>query len=349
VKNCWGNELTYTVKPIDRNAWLTAAKSFNDYTFTHFWEYAKKAADRVGAASEHVAIYSEDGTLAGLCDVRIKRLPLGLGGIAYVSGGPMVDQGDGTVEKHLPNVLGALRRRYAIEQGLVLRISQRHKTVRRRDVEEALYRQCEFKAHGCTNATILIDLTTELEQIRKRFHQKWRNVLNKSERQHIEVVAGGAMGLFDDFSLLFSDLVASKGFDVNLDDHFFADVQRCSPSQEQFHIAIAYHDGQPVGGHLSSICGDTSVYLLGAVNEAGRKLGAAYLLQWHAICESKHRGCSWYDLGGINREENPHVFLFKQRMGGEETEVAHVFQCAEGLRGAVSLLLEKIYRALRPS
>jgi len=341
--------LTYAVKLIDLNEWLAAAKSFNDYAFTHFWEYAKKAADRVGAASEHVAVYTEHGALAGLCNVRIKRLPLGMGGIAYVSGGPMVDQGEGSVEKHLPYVLGALRRRYVTGQGLILRISQRHKMIRYRDIEEAIYRQCEFETHGCTNATILIDLRPELEKIRMGFHQKWRNVLNKSERQQIEVVAGGDMRLFDDFSMLFSDLVASKGFDVNLDDHFFADVQRHSPSQEQFHIAIAYHDGQAVAGHLSSICGDTSVYLLGAVNEAGRKLGAAYLLQWHTICESKHHGCSWYDLGGIDRQENPHVFLFKQRMGGEETEIAHVFQCAEGLRGTVSLLLEKTYRAVRPS
>lgn len=338
--------MAFLVQSIALDGWLEVAKSFRDYSFTHFWAYADHAAQRVGAVSKHVAIYAENGELVGLCDVRIKKLPMGLGGIAYISGGPMVDRGDGSAERNLPLVLDALKQSLVVKQGLVLRISQRHKPAHRREAEAAIYRQNQFTIYGSTNATILMDLTPSLEDLRKSLHQKWRNVLNKSERQNIEIVSGQNQQLFDDFSGLFHELVTNKGFDVNLDDRFFSDVQRCSPPQEQFHMAIAYHDEKAVAGQLSSICGETSVYLLGAANETGRKLGAAYLLQWHTISESRHQGCRYYDLGGIDREENPSVFLFKQRMGGEETAVASVYQYAEGIRAIITLFLEKIYRLI---
>jgi len=203
-----------------------------------------------------------------------------------------------------------------------------------------------FMPGGQTNATILIDISPELDIIRRGFHQKWRNVLNKSERQGMHVIAGSGEALFDDFAKLFTDLRARKAFDVNLDNRFFADVQKESPEQERFHMAIAYdNDGNPVGGHLSSLSGDTSVYLLGATNDVGRRLGAAYLLQWYVIEESKRQGCHWYDLGGIDQEKNPHVYLFKKRMGGEETETGTVFQTHGGLKGRLTLCLETVYRA----
>jgi len=286
--------------------------------------------------------------LLAISDVRIKKIPFGLGGIAYISGGPMVDRGQGDVDMCLLKVLAALKQEYVDHRGLVLRVSQRHKPGLMADAEAAVYCSAGFVSVGKTNATMLIDLSSELADIRKGFHQKWRNVLNKSERQAMHIVAGGEETLFEDFARLFEDLRARKAFDVDLDDRFFAEVQKTSSDQEHFHMAIVYDgDGNPVGGHLSSLSGDTSVYLLGATNDAGRKLGAAYLLQWHAIEESKRQGCHWYDLGGVDREENPHVYLFKQRMGGKETKIGTVFQAHRGLKGRLTLSLEAVYRAAK--
>ncbi|MCK5872033.1 MAG: peptidoglycan bridge formation glycyltransferase FemA/FemB family protein, partial [Methylococcales bacterium] len=177
--------------------------------------------------------------------------------------------------------------------------------------------------------------------------QKWRNILNKSERQEITVVAGDDLKLFADFEGLFKDLLSRKGIEVAMDNHFFKAVQDDSPAQEKFYIAIAYVEGQPISGHMSSIKGDTSVYILGATNDMGRKLGAAYLLQWHVIKESKQQSCQWYDLGGINPKENPDVYRFKNRMGGEATQENAIFQIHSGLKGELTLFLEKSYQYIR--
>jgi len=340
--------LVYRVEAIGLQEWLNKASLFNDYNYTHYWEYSRLAAARMGAESEHIAVYNDDGILLALSDVRIKKIPVGLGGIAYISSGPMVDRGQTDVDECLIRVLSALRQEYVNRRGLVLRVSQRLKPRLQADAETAVYTKAGFMSGGQTNATILINLSPELTDIRKGFHSKWRNNLNKSERQAMHVVAGSDETLFDDFAKLFKDLRARKAFGVDLDDRFFAEVQKVSPEQERFHMAIAYDDDEkPVGGHLSSLSGDTSVYLLGAVNDAGRKLSAAYMLQWYAITESKQRGCYWYDLGGIDQKKNPHVYFFKNRMGGLETKIGTVFQIYGGLKGRLTLGVEKVYRTVK--
>ena len=102
-----------------------------------------------------------------------------------------------------------------------------------------------------------------------------------------------------------------------------------------------------MAGHVASLLGDTSVYLLGATLEAGLKAKASYLLQWNAILEAKKRGLSWYDLGGIDPEGNPGVYHFKKGLGGLEVCAAGPFEMAPGASTALVLRAgEWLYRAL---
>lgn len=339
--------MSCTVKRLKMNEWLSAAGSFHDYHYTHYWAYGEKAAERLGATSEHVAVRNSVGETVGLANVRVKRVPFRLGGIAYISGGPMVDRGGESFRHVLPPVLNAISREYAENQGLILRISLRHKTNERQDAEKDIYEQLNYSLVGETNATSILDLCGSPEKIRKDFHQKWRNLLNKSEKQGLVIRAGEKLELFKHFSTLFSELISRKAFKVDMDDEFFGKVQSQSPLQERFYIAIAYRENKPVAGHLSSMTGDTSVYLLGAANEEGRKTGAAYLLQWHVINAARERGCRWYDLGGIDKDNNPDVFRFKERMGGELVGTGKVFELGYGVKGRMTHLAETIYRFLR--
>ena len=339
--------MNYSVEILGLDRWLATAKQFNDYSYTHYWAYSKQAAERLGAKSEHIAVLDERGNVIAVSNIRIKALPFGCGGIAYISGGPIVDKEGEKIEENLLSALVAIKNEYIKKRGLVLRVSQCHRVSSLHISEISVYQKAGFVEYGKTNATMLVDLSFKLEDIRKKFHQKWRNVLNKSERQNIEIVTGDSSVLFDDFGILFKELVEKKSFDVDMDNDFFQAVQKHSPEQEKFHLAIAYVDKKPIGGHLSSMSGDTSVYLLGATNDTGRKVGAAYLLQWHVINESKERGCRWYDLGGIDKDNNPFVYLFKERMGGIETDVGLVFQVYSGFKGELTLWAENIYRVIR--
>ena len=62
--------------------------------------------------------------------------------------------------------------------------------------------------------------------------------------------------------------------------------------------------------------------MYGASNDAGRKIYAAYALQWHCILEARARGARTYDFGGIpvdlgDASDTMHgPYLFKKGFGG---------------------------------
>lgn len=331
---------------INYDKWILASRVFKDYNFQHFWSYSKEAASRVGANSEHIAIIDENERVVALFNARIKKIPYGLGGVAYISGGVMVDCHEGAAAESLKAVLPVVENEYVTKLGLVLRISLRARVAASSAEEALVYRQLEYAEYGKTNATILVSLSETVEIIRKRLHQKWRNILKRSEKAGLVLISGTSPALFNDFEELFLDLLQKKKFKVDMDPLFFNLVQQKSTPPETFYLTLAYFDGVPVSGHLASLAGDTSTYLLGATNKLGRKLGAAYLLQWHVIEESKRHGCLWYDLGGIDSKENPDVYRFKKRMGGQEIDVRPVFQKGLGFRKLLTLALEKSYRVV---
>src|SRR4051812_25032347 len=74
---------------VDRAEWESSVRQFRDYSYRQSWAYGVKLAMKRGATSEHVAIRC-DGETVGLADVRIKKLPLIGGGLAFISGGPLV-------------------------------------------------------------------------------------------------------------------------------------------------------------------------------------------------------------------------------------------------------------------
>ena len=77
----------------------------------------------------------------------------------------------------------------------------------------------------------------------------------------------------------------------------------------------------------SGLC---TVYLFGATAEAGRALRAGYMLTWEGIRLSQGRGMHWYDLGGVDFDENPDVARFKDRMNGKTIDAAGPYETHSG-------------------
>lgn len=309
---------TAAVKSITREEYLKLAPTFLDYNYRQSISYAELAASQSGSQNEAIAI-EKDGHVIGIANVRIKTVSGFPTGLAYILGGPLIRQehqqsDTGEIFKH---VTDCLMEHYSRKRGLVLRILNppdgTQSDVSRRD--ELI--KSGFGEKSNQYSTILVGLVDDEDDIRRSFHQKWRNCLNKSEKKGIEVVCGTAVDMFDEFAPLLAELKDRKSFSVNLGTEFFQAVQQAADDSEKFVVHLAYFEGRIVAGHIGSILGDTGVYLLGAATEEGNKLSASYLLQWQFMRICKQNGCSWYDLGGIDKEMNPGVFRFKDRMGGE--------------------------------
>lgn len=342
-------EQSPVVEVVSDDNWDILLKQFADANYRQLAAYSSAAAARIKARSENMAI-REAGKLLGLCNVRIRKLPLLPFGIAYVNGAPLVLNSAESVDSAtaLSRCLNALRQEFVDVRGHVLRVIG----VARADllVDSANRSFLEAGFVPCTAKgryrTILVDVMRELPEIRRGLDQKWRNVLNKAERQGLVVVRGTGAAFFGEFAELYNGLVARKNLDVDLGPEFFLGLQDELSEPDRFVVHLAKQGDNVVAGHIGAYHGDTAVYLLGAADEAGLKTNASYLLQWRVMEYAKERGCNWYDLGGIDPEVNPDVYRFKARIGGTDVLAPGPYESGTSLRRAFIKNLESLYRMI---
>lgn len=317
------------------------------HSYRQLLSFCVVTATRMHATAEAVGIYEADRCV-GLATVRVKRLPFGSGGVAYISGGPLL-RGDGGSDD-LRLTLQALANEYVQRRKLVLRIVP--------PVEWALgdwrcdevFASLGFRiARGIPSyRTIMIDLTEDENSIRLRLHPKWRNCLSSAERGGLKVRVSTDDEDLARFGELHQELMARKGFDVDLDVDVYRCVHRLSVADDRLEVRLVEHDGVPVAGHVSSALGQSKVYLFGASTPEGNRRKASYLLQWDALTAARSRGMRWYDLGGIDPAENKGVYRFKSRMSGIDVTAPGPFELLpNGVRAWVTRAAERVYRTVR--
>jgi hypothetical protein len=341
--------MTAAIQCLDRQCWQDLARTFDDYNYRQIWEFGQACAHRLAASSEHVAL--RQGTqILGLADVRIKRLPLLRTGIAYITGAPMVRQSGQSDPQRLRTCLHALLDEYVNRRRLVLRILAAPGTPDWNAAQQQVFLDLGFLAaqHVPGYRTLLLDINRPEADIRKTLAQKWRNGLNRAERNNLTIRSGTSMELFDRFCDLYRRLLDRKPFHVDLHADFYARVQQCLAEPEAFIVSLADNAGHTVAGHVASILGDTCVYLLGASGQQALQDKSSYLLQWHTIQTARQHGCRWYDLGGIDPEANPGVYHFKQGLGGTDTTAAGPFERQPvGIRRHIVRGCERMYHSAR--
>lgn len=341
--------MTATIQPIDLPAWRRLAPGFADYNYRQLWSFGERCAARVGAHVERLAL-RDGGDVLGLAEVRVRRLPFVGGGVAYLSGGPLVRRGDQPGADDYARCLSLLRDRYVRDRGLVLRVAPPPASPDVLASWPSMFVSLGFvpSPRARTYRTLLLDLAPPAEVLRSRFHKKWRNCLSQAERSGLSVSRAAGAADFADFVQLHDRLLHRKGFAVELEAAFYASVQDSLDESERFQVFLAFAEGRPAAGAVVSFLGDTAVYLLGATAELGLQTKASYLLQWAILNEARSRGCRWYDLGGIDPDANPGVYHFKQGLGGLDVTVPGPYELAPpGLRSAVTSACERLYRALR--
>jgi CelD/BcsL family acetyltransferase involved in cellulose biosynthesis len=333
---------TMDIQPVDRARWTELARGFADHNFRQCWDFGIQAASRVGAKSEHMAL-RQAGEVVAIADARVRELPVLGGGLAFVTGGPLTRNDRRFDPARYVDAVAALRRHYVEERGCVLRIVPPVGPPEWNDALNAGLAKAGFDSTDAAlpHRTLLLPVGGDLAEIRKRFHQKWRNCLNRSEREHIEVRVGSDTKFLDRFAALFEEFVVRKGFDAGAyDADFYQRVQRKLPQHERYVVLLAEREGQLLAGHVTSMLGDTCVSLLAATSPEALKCKASYLIQWRTIESARDRGCVNYDLGGIDPKCDPGVYHFKVGLAGIDVRAAGPLQAVGGVRGKMTLALE---------
>ncbi len=339
------------IEPLTISRWRELAGGFKDYNYRQIWEYGTACAYRLGAVSEHIAFTSE-GEVLGMTDVRIRRTPLFNAGIAYVNGGPLVRRDDPSDSLRLWACLEALIAEFVWDRNLVLRINAPIGSSEWNGTQAKIFSEIGFRPALAYRAyrTFILNLDRSEEELRKGFVHSWRTNLNRSEESDITLSIGTGLSLFEEFCDLYRQLITRKQFTADLDAVFYTRLQPQLTGREQFQVFIARIGNEPIAGYVTSFLGDTCTALLAATSQKGLEHRAAYRLQWAIIQEARRRKCSWYDLGGIDPENNPGVYRFKKGLGGHDVTAPGPFEIRPaGLKRYLVAGGERLYRLLKTS
>jgi FemAB family len=309
------------VDGVGQTEWTDALGTFGDANLYQAWAYA---AARWGNQRTSRLVVTRGRRVAALAQVAVVQ-PLGMRvGLAQLRWGPVWEPRGEPLDAEVASVIvDALHEEYVRRRRLHLRVLPSGASSREgaAALQAALVRRFSAQAfdRGESFRTIVVDLRPDIGTIRRGLEQKWRNQLNRAERNGLVVDSSDAPDAFSRFEQLYEQMVARKRLAAQ-DVGTFRRVQTLLPQGQKMQVFICKENDQPVAGVVVSTVGHTGVYVLGATNDLGMKCKAAYLLQWHAIEYLKGQGFLHYDLGGINPQTNPGVYHFKRGFGGEQMD-----------------------------
>ena len=312
--------------------WSELLGRFADANLYQTWSYG---AIRWGEKNLSHLVLHRNGEVVGMAQVRIICPRFVKRGVAYLRWGPLCHlRGNELDLETVRQMALALHEEYVRKRRLFLRIlPNAFAGSQRADFFQAAFSQFNKAAAdpATSERTFLLDLSPPLEVLRKSLDQKWRNQLNRAEKNGLTIIEGSGAAEYGVFMQVYEKMWSRKKFDTTVDVKEFARIGEDLPSGLKLKILICEHQGKPVSSIVCSAIGNTGIYLLGATHDEGLNTKGAYLLQWTMIKWLKENGFMFYDLGGIDPEGNPGVYHFKQGFSGQDVTRIAPFESCEDL------------------
>jgi hypothetical protein len=323
-------EFQYETNAIDQAQWSQFLDLFADGNIYQTWSFG---AISWGTGNMCHLVLRRWGNIVGIAQLRLVSPGLTGCGLAYVRWGPLCHlKGRELDPEIVRQMAAALHAEYVRKRRLFLRILPNALP----GTARAGVFQAAFSTFGVesfrpdqTCRTLVLDVSPPIEELRRKLDQKWRNQLNRAEKNGLDIIEGDGAEEFGSFTSLYDQMLARKKFDDSANIHQFAEIQRDLPKGQRMKIFVCCHRGVPVAGLVGSAMGDSGIYLHGATSDEGLNLKGAYLLQWRMIRWLKENGVRYYNLGGINPETNPGVYHFKQGLSGQDVLYLPPFAACE--------------------
>lgn len=332
------NRYTAEFDTVNKHEWYNIIAQFSDSNIYQTWSYD---AVRCGEDNiSHFTLHSANKIVAA-AQARIVRIPvLGLGA-AYIRWGPLWQlrnqNADPTVFRM---AVRALRNEYVCRRGLILRIFPVLYDNDSNSFNNTLLTEGYTPTpEESSQRTLILDIQPPIEEVRKNLKQKWRNCLNRAERNQLELIEGTEDSLFVDFIGIYRELLRRKKFPEPNDINEFRMIQRELPTKFKMGIFLCRSNGLSSAGAICTAIGETGIYLFGATNGQGMKNKGSYLAQWKAIQWMKNNGCRYYNLNGINPLINPGSYHFKAGISGKSGKDVHYLGRFDCYSGAITAAL----------
>jgi hypothetical protein len=301
---------------VNKEMWSDLLIKFDDASIYQTWQYGKVLYGDKNLS--HIILFKNDEVVS-IAQVGIKKIRFTGTGVANIHCGPIWrKKKDKNFDSAFYEMISFLRKEYSKRRNLLLRIWP-NEFKNEEKVLAPIFDKCCFTLNRevAEYRTIRLSLDQSLDELRKNFDQKWRNQLNKAEKNKLKILAGNSDQFYEKFLYLIKEMLIRKRFSPNINYNKFFDVQKQLNENLKMRIFLCEHSDEVIAAAVCSAIGQTGIYFFGATGDRGLKLNGSNLIQWYIIKWLKEVGCKWYDLGGIDPEKNPGVYHFKCGISGK--------------------------------
>jgi lipid II:glycine glycyltransferase (peptidoglycan interpeptide bridge formation enzyme) len=319
------------VAEIDRVSeaeWTSLVQKFDDATIYQMWPYVDVRWHSHRASR---LVVRDGARVVAASQVCVMQAPAVKAGIAYLSKGPMWRlRGETPDPEVLRATLRALRAEYVEKRRLLLRIVP-NEIDDEANPARAILEQEGFERIPWAKAyrTFLLDVSPTMDELYKGLRHDWRTHLNRAHERPFEAVCGTSDDLYAQFTDLYRQMHARKGFLRFVDVDQFWELQRRLPQELKMRIIVVSLEGVPMTASVVAPLGNTALGIFLATGTDALKIQGANQLVWEQIIAMKRMGLRYVDLGGIDPEENPGGYRFKRGLSGKDTSHIGEYQACE--------------------
>jgi len=277
-----------------------------------------------GWQAERIALAGDDGAITAGVQILYRPLPLGLGRLAYVPFGPLVDWADDAQVRALMDGVDRAVRRH---RAALLKIEPGYR------LEGVDFTRWKFRASPQTvqpPRSYLIDLSADDETILARMNQGTRRNIRKSERFEV-VIREGTRADLDRFNALLHETGSREAFGVHAPRYYEHVYDRFVP-QGRGVLLLGSYAGQDLAGAMVFALADQAWYLYGASSDHERQRMASYGVQWAGIRWAKTCGATCYDMVGVPDAD---LDTLEAEFAGREDGLWGVYRFKRGWGGTV--------------
>ncbi|MDW8394662.1 MAG: peptidoglycan bridge formation glycyltransferase FemA/FemB family protein [Anaerolineae bacterium] len=262
-----------------------------------------------------VSVYPSQHHLIGGALILMRRLPYGIGKIAYAPRGPVVNW-DCEREAHLVLRQVAEAARTAGAFALVIEPDLLDTAIDQALLTRAGFQAVDFSVQPRRTIWVNLDVDEEIDLL-AAMKPKTRYNIGLARRRGVTVRVGSP----EDVGTYYAMMRATAERD-NFSIHpqaYYRDFLNLFALGERpmARLLIAEYQGQPLAGIIVAAVGERATYLYGASANVHRELMPTYLLQWEAMLWARQMGCKTYDLWGVpDEDEDVLEAEFEQRSDG---------------------------------
>ena len=345
------NGYTVEIDNISRTEWSQILLKFEDANLYQTWEYG---AAKWGERNLVHFVLKKNGEIVSAAQLWYRKFPIIGGGFAHISMGPMWRlNGHGFIEENIHTMVKALHQEFVVKRGVLLRIySYEKENEEGEKIRQIFKTEHLHKSKEPYDVTIVLNLSPDLNELRRNLRKSWRRQLKKAERNNLQISIGRDEDMFNSLCSIYEEMLNRKKFKQHIANlELLKITQKTLPDNLKMVIFLCHLNGEIISGQAVSALGDTGIDIIAAITnkDISQNLRSTYLFEWQTIRWLKENGFNFLDLRGYDLKKYPGPSYYKAGLGGNVINYIGIFECSNSLLSHIIVQIGKFIRRINIS